>query len=450
LPQTNEERWEETLTKIKSSVDSESYRTVFRDLSLVGFNRQSGTLTLAVKSDFQQALLEGRFLAPLSAAVEDVFGVPAKLCYRLPGQYPADATLRRTADEMEEDLSQGKIFNPRFTFDTFIIGDNSRFAAGAAKTVALDPFGTTYSPLFIYGDSGLGKTHLMNAIGIHILKTFPDTRVLFVSSENFTEDYVNAVRTSTMSRFKEKYRQVDVLLIDDIQFISGKEKTEEEVFNTFNTLYGMRKLMVFSSDRPPQDILGIDDRLKSRLNSGLSVDLQPPSYEVKVAILENKALLDGVPQQDGLSDVISFIAEAVKSNVRELEGAFNRVIFFSSATGTPLNKALAKQVLKDVISEQDRGPTSKDIRKAVASFYGIQVSDLDSTDRSRAVARPRQIAQYLCYELTGLSYPKVAELFGKDYATVHHSHKKVKKMIEENPPFALKIGELIKKIQEEY
>jgi chromosomal replication initiator protein len=449
---SNQELWEETLDAIKTTLDGHSYQSYFKDLEFVGYNRRTGAISLAVKGDFQQAMLETRFSKLISSSAEEIFEKPVNISF-LPLDKTADlAARKRATGNVSELFPDGdKLFNPRLSFDNFIVGDNSRFAAGAAKAVAEDPLGTSYSPLFIYGDSGLGKTHLMHAIGLHIWSAFPEIKVLYVSSETFTDEYVNAVRTTdSMARFKEKYRRADVLLIDDIQFISGKEKTEEEVFNTFNTLYGMRKLMVFSSDRPPQNILGIDERLKSRLNSGLSVDLQPPSYEVKVAILKNKALLDKVPAQSGLSDVISFIAETVKSNVRELEGAFNRVVFYSSATGAPMNKALAKQVLKDIVTEQDRAPSPKDIRKAVASFFGIQVADLDSADRSRTFARPRQIAVFLCYEMTNLSFPKIADIFSKDYATVHYAHKKVQELIKNNSQFEIKINELTKKIEEEY
>ena len=445
------ELWKKTLGILESEMDSETFTTWFDEkIKFIRFNKASGELLLEVETVFRKAQLEYSFQAILDTAASESFGSDVKAVFLLPGdEKPEDIRIMG-----EDPLPDENIFNPRYTFDNFIVGDNSRFAAGAAQEVAKAP-GKTYSPLFIYGGSGLGKTHLMNAIGIYILENFPKLKVLFVSSETFTEDFVNASLNKKMNVFKEKYRSVDVLLIDDIQFISEKEKTIEEVFNTFNTLYASGKQMVFTSDRPPKDFLGVDERLVGRLASGLLVDLKPPSYEIKVAILKNKALLEGIIKDgnsvdDGLSEVISFIAESIKSNVRELESAFNRVVAYAKFVGVPFTKALARQVLSDVVKMRGDGPSGKDIRKVVSAHFGISISSIDSDARTRSLSMPRQIAMYLCREMTPLSFPKIAELFKKDYSTVHHAYDKIKKEIETNDHLKNTVNELIERIQTEY
>ena len=441
------ELWGQALSIIGNKLDDREYNTWIEDrLTLVRWDRAGGVLYLRVDSEIQKGKVTFKYADVIEEAVTEAFGSKQKIRFLLPGeQAPEDIK------GSKEDNADGKeiIFNPRHTFENFIVGDNSRFAAKAARAVAEAP-GKAYSPLFIYGDSGLGKTHLMNAIGIYILENFPKLKVLYVSSETFTEEFVNASIQKNINIFKKKYRGVDVLLIDDIQFISEKEKTIEEVFNTYNTLYNSGKQMVFTADRPPKDLLGIDERLKSRLAEGLLVDIAPPSYEIKVAILKNKAKLDGVDVDTGLSEVISFIAESIKSNVRDLESAFNRVVAYAKFTNTPFSKALARQILKDVIRIGGSEPSAKDIKKVVANYFSISVSDIDSEDRSRSFSTPRQIAVYLCRELTGLSFPKIAEAFKKDYSTIHHANDKIKKEIVTNEHLRKIVEELSEKIQDEY
>lgn len=443
---TVSELWNHTLEALETGLETVDFDTwIDGKLSLVRFNKVTGELLLGVENDFRKAQLQLKYQGVIDAAATEAFGVKVQTIFLLPEEIKPEDTKRRTADELPDE----NIFNPRYTFDNFIVGDNSRFAAGAAQEVAKAP-GKAYSPLFIYGGSGLGKTHLMNAIGIYILENFPDMKVLYVSAETFTEEFVMANLHKKMNAFKTKYRNIDVLLIDDIQFISEKDKTVEEVFNTYNTLYSMGKQMVFTSDRPPKDILGLDERLKGRLAAGLLVDIVPPSYEIKVAILKKKALLDGVPEDEGVSDVISFIAENIRSNVRELESAFNRVIAFAKFTDAPFTKALAKQVLKDVVQMSGNGPTAKDVKKVVAHHFSITVADIDSVERSRSLSMPRQVAMYLCRTLTDLSYPKIAEIFKKDYSTVHHACIKIAKEITTNSHLESIVEELTEKIQNEY
>ena len=440
IMKSNSELWENALSAIKETLDERVYNTwIDGRLSLANWDRKAGTLFLGVDNEIQKGKLSDKYAKSIEKAVTDVFETPLKVRFLMPGESPPETKERVYDDEI--------IFNPRHTFQNFIVGDNSRFAAGAAEAVAKAP-GKLYSPLFIYGDSGLGKTHLMNAIGIYILEHFPKLKVLYVLSETFTEEFVNASIHKKMNVFKEKYRGVDVLLIDDIQFISQKEKTIEEVFNTYNTLYALRKQMVFTSDRHPKDIFGLDDRLTSRLAAGLLVDLQPPSYEIKVAILKNKAMLDGVSEDEGLSEVISFIAEIIKTNVRELESAFNRVVAYAKFVGAPFTKALARQILSDVVKTGE--PSIKDIKKTVANYFNISVSSIDSEERTRSLSTPRQVAMYLCRELTNVSYQKIAEAFKKDYSTVNYAHKKITSDISTNDHLKKIVTELKEKIQDEY
>jgi chromosomal replication initiator protein len=445
---TVSELWKNTLDALEAGLETKDFDTwIDGRLSFVRFNKTNGELMLGVDSDFVKAQLERSYQEMIDAAATAAFGTTVKTLFLLPEEVAKEKENIRI--KPSEELSDENIFNPRYTFDNFIVGDNSRFAAGAAQEVAKAP-GKTYSPLFIYGGSGLGKTHLMNAIGIYILEHHPDLKVLYVSAETFTEEFVMASISKKMNAFKAKYRNIDVLLIDDIQFISEKEKTVEEVFNTYNTLYSMGKQMVFTSDRPPKDILGLDERLKGRLAAGLLVDILPPSYEIKVAILMKKALLDGVTDDEGVSEIISFISENIRSNVRELESAFNRVVAFAKFTDAPFTKALAKQVLKDVVQMSGNGPSAKDIKKVVAHAFSITVADIDSAERSRSLSMPRQIAMYLCRDLTDLSYPKIAEVFKKDYSTVHHACMKIAKDLKTNSHLSSIVEELTEKIQNEY
>ena len=445
----NTEHWENILEVVKKKLRDRDYNTWIEDrLSFVSCDKSNGVLCLRVDSDFQMAQIELKYASVIESAASEVYGLPLRIRFLLPGEEASIKTHSFQADDKEI------IFDPRYTFNNFIVGDNSRFAAGAAEAVAQAP-GKAYSPLFIYGGSGLGKTHLINAIGIYILENFPKLKVLFVSSETFTDDFVNATIHKKMNDFKKKYRNVDVLLIDDIQFISEKEKTIEEVFNTYNTLYQTGKQMVFTSDKPPNDLLGIDERLRGRLAAGLAVDITPPSYEIKVAILKKKAYLDGVAKEgeeleEGLSEVISFIAEIIKTNVRELESAFNRVVAYAKFVGVPFTKALAKQVLSDIVKSSEKGPSVKDIKKVVANYFNISISAIDSDERTRSFSMPRQIAMYLCREIAGISFPKIAEGFKKDAATVQYGYNKIKKEIKQNDYLNNAVNELTEKIQTEY
>ena len=442
------EYWEKTLSAIEKALNVRDYSTwVDNRLSFVQYDKHSGTLYLRVDSDIAKAHLESpKFMEKIEGAVAEGFGASLKLRILLPG----DSAPKKTSKDIPASSNLGKVFNPLLTFDNFIVGDNSRFAAMAAQKVAEAPGDPKRSPLFIYGKTGLGKTHLMNAIGLYILKHSPELEVLYVSGEEFVDDYVNASMQKRMTSFKKKYRSVDVLLIDDIQFISEKEKSIEEVFYTYEVLYGLGKQMVFTSDRTPDEILGLDERLRSRFSSGLMADIKPYPYETKVGILKHYAVLEGIKTSEGFSETISYIAENTKTNVRDLISSFNQVVAEAEIWNKELTKHLAREVLKEVLKLRDEGPSVKDIKKVVAVHYGISVSSIDSEERTRSLSRPRQIAMYLCRELTGISFPKLADLFKKDNATVQYGYKKIRDELGINEDLNAIVTVLREKLQTEY
>ncbi|MDR0854213.1 MAG: chromosomal replication initiator protein DnaA [Clostridiales Family XIII bacterium] len=445
---TTTDNWDRTLALLEKKLEPLSFSAWIQGLTLLKHDASKDILFLAADTEFKKAQLEMKYREVISFVATEVFGKQMNVQFLLPNE--TNIVIDRNAHIPEnESFPAENMLNPRYTFETFIEGDNSRFAKGAALAVAEAP-GNAYSPLFIYGDSGLGKTHLMNAIGLYIINHFSNKNVLYISSEAFTNEYVNASQTKKMNDFKVKYRNVDVLLLDDIQFISEKEKTIEEVFYTYETLYKMKKQMVFTSDRAPKDLLGLDERLISRLSSGLIVDIQPPAYEIKVAILNQKAELDGIALTAGLEDAIAYIAENIKSSIRELEGAFNSVVAHGTLGGIPITKALAKSVLKNVIEIKSAEPSTKDIKKVVASYFNISVDAIDSAERTRAIAQPRQIAMYLCRTLTSLSFPKIGKAFGKDSTTVIHAYNKIKDEVNGNENLKEIIDRIAEKIESDY
>jgi chromosomal replication initiator protein len=335
--------------------------------------------------------------------------------------------------------------NARYTFDTFVIGDSNRFAHAAAFAVAEAP-AKAYNPLFIYGDSGLGKTHLLHAIGHYAQRLYPGIRVRYVSSEEFTNDFINSIRDDKASAFQRRYRGNDVLLVDDIQFLENKERTQEEFFHTFNTLHNANKQIVISSDRPPKQISTLEDRLRNRFEWGLITDVQPPDLETRIAILRKKAAQErlGVPPE-----VLEYIASKIPSNIRELEGALIRVTAFASLNGQGVDLALAEIVLKDLIPAEG-GPqiTAATIMAATAEYFSVSMDDLCGSSRTRLLANARQIAMYLCRELTDLSLPRIGQLFGgRDHTTVMHAERKIRKQMSERRVTYNQVTELTNRIK---
>ena len=356
----------------------------------------------------------------------------------------APKTLGRDASNSprNEEASQ---LNPRYIFETFVIGSTNRFAHAAAVAVAEAP-AKAYNPLFIYGDSGLGKTHLLHAIGAYAKELYGHVRVRYVSSEEFTNDFINSIRDDKASAFQRRYRDLDILLVDDIQFLENKERTQEEFFHTFNTLYNANKQIVISSDRPPKQLTTLEDRLRSRFEWGLITDIQPPELETRIAILRKKAAQDKLNAPD---DVLEFIASKISTNIRELEGALIRVTAFASLNRQPVDMGLAEIVLRDLIpSDSTPEITAPTIMAATASYFSLTIDDLCGTSRSRVLVNARQIAMYLCRELTELSLPKIGQTFGgRDHTTVMHADRKIRQLMAERRSIYNQVTELTNRIK---
>ncbi len=337
--------------------------------------------------------------------------------------------------------------NPRYIFETFVIGASNRFAHAAALAVSEAP-AKAYNPLFIYGESGLGKTHLLHAIGAYAKELYPNVRVRYVSSEEFTNDFINSIRDDKSNGFQKRYRDLDILLVDDIQFLENKERTQEEFFHTFNTLYNANKQIVISSDRPPKQLTTLEDRLRSRFEWGLITDIQPPELETRIAILRKKAAQERLNAPD---DVLEYIASKIFTNIRELEGALIRVTAFASLNRQPVDMALAEIVLKDLIpTDSTPAITAATIMAQTAAYFSLTVDDLCGTSRSRVLVNARQIAMYLCRELTELSLPKIGQTFGgRDHTTVMHADRKIRELMAERRSIYNQVNELTSRIKQQ-
>lgn len=335
--------------------------------------------------------------------------------------------------------------NPKYTFETFVVGNSNHFAHAAAMAVSKNP-GTAYNPLFIYGGVGLGKTHLMHAIGQSVRETNPASRVMYVTSETFTNELITAIQMDQRLEFRKKYRNVDVLLIDDVQFIAKKQSVQEEFFNTFNTLHNAGKQIIISSDRPPKEIDNLEERLCSRFEWGLIADIQPPDIETRIAILRNKAILDHLDVSD---DILTFIAEHVVSNIRELEGSLTRVVAYSNLRRKPLNLDIAQEALKDLLPDLEKKEISPDlIKETVAEYYSISPESLLSERRDREVVLPRQVAMYLCHTMLGYPYKKIANVFEKnDHTTAINACRKVEDLLSSDKTFASNLDDIQKRLQ---
>ncbi|CAM8619556.1 DnaA ATPase involved in DNA replication initiation [Candidatus Planktophila dulcis] len=350
-------------------------------------------------------------------------------------------------DEGSRKTDEPSQLNARYIFETFVIGASNRFAHAAAVAVAEAP-AKAYNPLFIYGESGLGKTHLLHAIGAYAKELYGNTRVRYVSSEEFTNDFINSIRDDKATAFQRRYRDLDILLVDDIQFLENKERTQEEFFHTFNTLYNANKQIVISSDRPPKQLTTLEDRLRSRFEWGLITDIQPPELETRIAILRKKAAQDKLNAPD---DVLEFIASKISTNIRELEGALIRVTAFASLNRQVVDMGLAEIVLKDLIpNEINSEITAPTIMAQTAAYYSLTIDDLCGTSRSRALVNARQIAMYLCRELTELSLPKIGQTFGgRDHTTVMHADRKIRELMAERRSIYNQVNELTTRIKQQ-
>jgi chromosomal replication initiator protein len=408
---------------------------------------EEGCLTLGVPSEAARATLDEHYRGQILRAIATAAGEPFDVRFTVIERRAAAAPVppaQATGTVTQETPSRAAL-QSRYTFDGFVVGNSNRLAHAAALAVAEMP-GRAYNPLFIYGGVGLGKTHLMQAIGNQALQRRPNLKILYVSAETFTNEMVNSVRDNKGPEFRSRYRTIDLLLIDDIQFIAGKVGTQEEFFHTFEALYGAQKQIVLSSDRPPKEITTLESRLRSRFEWGLITDIQPPDFEMRLAILRKKALADNLDVDD---TALEFIATHIETNIRELEGAFIRFIAYCSVHHYPFTYEHASGALRDLLPVQrERKVTIRNIQQQVADYYSLDLSDLTAKKRTRAVSYPRQIAMYLARELTDSSLPKIGEEFGgRDHTTVLHACDKISGDIRNDPEFRKVLGGLIEKIR---
>ena len=444
--------WENVLDKIKEITTQISFETWFLPLKIRKIDNDLNIVYIEVNSDnrseFIITTIKNRYLSTLETAFKEVLEDNFRVVLKDSDQYRSEEVREEPKIKPKKQLlDKEKIFNPRFNFENFVVGNSNKYAHAAALAVAESP-SEAYNPLFIYGGSGLGKTHLMHAIGIYLLENNPKLNVLYVSSEMFTNELIKALNTHKMNEFKSKYRKADVLLIDDIQFLEGKESTQEEFFHTFNSLYDSNKQIIISSDKAPNKLVNLEERLRSRFQWNLIADIQPADYETRVAILLKKAENMGINTDENpeIYDVACMIAEKIKDNIRELEGALIRVVSFSQLLNEKLDKNFTKRTLKDIFSNVERTVTPEKIKKTVCKYYGIKITDIESSMKTNNIAFPRQIAMYLIREMTDYSLPKIGQFFGgKHYTTVLYACEK----IDDELSMDKNLREVIENIKEE-
>jgi len=443
-----------------------------------------GTMLLSVDNTFTKDYLETRVRNELLTVLSNVLGVEARFAVMVenaPADSQSDTRQERAPDRDEDERdhdddrprgndrhgspfvtdrerphaghghrapAEQPLLNPKYLFETFVIGSSNRFAHAAAVAVAEAP-AKAYNPLFIYGDSGLGKTHLLHAIGHYAFSLYPGVRVRYVNSEEFTNDFINSIGEGKAGAFQRRYREVDVLLVDDIQFLQGKEQTMEEFFHTFNTLHNANKQVVITSDVPPKQLAGFEDRMRSRFEWGLITDIQPPDLETRIAILRKKAASEKLQAPH---DVLEYIASKISTNIRELEGALIRVTAFANLNRQHVDLALAEIVLKDLITDDDTAEiTAATIITQTANYFGLTIDDLCGSSRSRVLVTARQIAMYLCRELTDMSLPKIGQQFGgRDHTTVMHANRKIRELMAERRSIYNQVTELTNRIKQQH
>ena len=446
-----QEIWNQVLKIIEENTTSISYNTWFKPIKINSIDNNVKIAYLESEEDFIIKVLKDRYLQLIESSFKTVTGEDYRVVIKNSEDYEQVKEEEAETNQpvlMDPKLRKQKIFNPRYTFDNFVVGNSNKYAHAASLAVAESP-SEAYNPLFIYGGSGLGKTHLMNAIGIYLLENSENLNVLYVSSEMFTNEFIKALGENKTREFKNKYRKVDVLLIDDIQFLEGKDTMQEEFFHTFNSLYDLNKQIVISSDRAPNKLVKLEERLRSRFMWNLIADLQPADYETRVAILMKKAENANIEIDDDLYEVICLIAEKIKDNIRELEGAFNRIVSFSTLMDEKIDKVFAKRILKDIIQNSGTSATPEKIKTIVSRYFNIKVSDMESSKRTNSIAFPRQVAMFLCRDMTDYSLPKIGNLFGgRHYTTVMHACEKIQAEIHNNDSVKEVIENLKKEISE--
>ena len=446
--------WGQVISQVAGDGPNKAVLQLARPLGLL---KGSGApnLIIATPNTFVKDIIDVRLRSAISESLATAlnekvnFAVTVDESLELPDAPEPKANVEEVVIRREESSKPvgSDALNPRYIFETFVIGASNRFAHAAALAVSEAP-AKAYNPLFIYGESGLGKTHLLHAIGAYAKELYPNVRVRYVSSEEFTNDFINSIRDDKSNSFQKRYRDLDILLVDDIQFLENKERTQEEFFHTFNTLYNANKQIVISSDRPPKQLTTLEDRLRSRFEWGLITDIQPPELETRIAILRKKAAQERLNAPD---DVLEYIASKIFTNIRELEGALIRVTAFASLNRQPVDMALAEIVLKDLIPT-DASPSinAATIMAQTAAYFSLTVEDLCGTSRSRVLVNARQIAMYLCRELTELSLPKIGQSFGgRDHTTVMHADRKIRELMAERRSIYNQVNELTSRIKQQ-
>jgi chromosomal replication initiator protein len=420
--------WNQVLQRLEGILDRAEYQTWFEPTSFL--SEKGDSVDVRVPSSRFIDEISDRYSQQIRNILTELAAGRTRIHFV--ADVEQDRRTTQPAPLPEPDVPTS-IFNPRYRFSTFVVGSSNQLAYAASLSIAENPSGS-FNPLFIYGGAGLGKTHLIQAIGQQIRQVSPALKVVYMSADAFVTELITSIRYDRMSSFRDRYRRVDALLLDDIQFLAGKERTQEEFFHTFNALYEAQKQIVFTSDAPPREIPTLEERLRSRFEWGLIADIQPPDIETKVAILRKKAEERKI---DLSQDVALFIAERVRSNIRELEGHLNRVSAFASLTGHPIDMDLAKEALRDLLAKENKPITPNEILKIVANHYGLKVVDMKSKSNARPVAYPRQVAMYLCKLLTDLSYPEIGKIFNnKHHSTVIYSVEKIEKLKQDDAGLA--------------
>lgn len=432
--------WQSACGMIRPEMGDVSYQTwIVAALKPVGI--EGNVFFIEALSDFYRTFVEARYAVLIANSLTQAAGRPMELKLLTPQQ----AEEFRVGAAPAKASAAASALNPKYTFDTFVVGNNNRFAHAASLAVAESP-ADAYNPLFIYGGVGLGKTHLMHAIGHFILTQKPQTRIQYITTEMFTNELIAAIQSHKNAEFRERYRNVDVLLVDDIQFLAKAERTQEEFFHTFNALHTAGKQIVISSDKPPKDIPKLEERLSSRFEWGLIADIQKPDLETRIAILQRKARDEMMSVDD---EVLEMIAERVESNIRELEGCLTRLSAYASLTGKPVNVKLAEEALREVFQRAEpKHITCEDVIDAVAGYYSITGDDLRGPRRNREITVPRQIAMYLCRELADVSFPRIGDAFKRDHSTVQHGCDKIEEEIKVNATFASLVDDLTRQLKE--
>ncbi len=436
--------WQVAVRRIEGQLSKpglESFVRAMQPLSL-----QDDTMTFAVPSRFAKEWVESRYLDLIRSTLRAIAGRDLTVTFSISDAAPPAGSAVAARDYTPPRTIDGLTLSPKYSFDTFVVGAGNRFAQAAARAVAEAP-ARAYNPLFIYGGVGLGKTHLLQAIGHHVLGLESFHHVVYVSSEKFTNELINSIRDDKTVDFRNKYRTVDVLLIDDIQFLAGKERTQEEFFHTFNTLHESARQIIITSDRPPKEIPTLEDRLRSRFEWGLIADIQPPDLETRIAILRKKAEIDGIVVPDAVAE---FIAQRIQTNIRELEGALVRVIAYATLTRSMITTTLAEEVLRELLPVPRIKPiTIQTIQRAVAEHFDIRVEEMRAKRRTKAVAFPRQVAMYLAREMTDASLPHIGSEFGgRDHTTVMHACDRVREALQRDTHLTAVLKRLMERLQQ--